>query len=65
MMFSKFYEKTDIQDFFDFFLCKATVAYKAKIDLINFLGKNLVLRFLGQKQPEMGPNIESQDIEIF
>ena len=32
-----------------------TVAQELKIDLNDFFGKNLDLRFLVQKGPEMGP----------
>ena len=53
------------------FLQKVTVAYKLKLELSRFFGKNLALRFLGQKRPNMCPKwgfsgiIKSQSMELF
>ena len=52
MRFFEIYEKLTLKVFLTF-SHKVTVAYKVKIYLNDFLGRNLVLRFFGQRKAKM------------
>ena len=52
MRFFEIYEKLTLKVFLTF-LHKVTVAYKLKIYLNDFFGRNLVLRFFGRRKAKM------------